>query len=174
MRLTVDMRLTRNSCLINGRENSGRCFHCFQYIACSTWQSKQVLWRVSFVAMTFTSTSGCRLLERYQPCNGRRATTMTNLLSVSSIMLLSLAMFLKTFCRCFGISSGMEGPSLVKSVEESAVFVLCTRGSSQSCDTSVSTIWAPLRYGAPRPDSLVIWGPPRPQIASDLGLPLAV
>ena len=50
---------------------------------------------------------------------------MTNLLSVSSRMLLSLVMFLESFRGCFGTSSGTEGPSLVKlPVEESAVFVL--------------------------------------------------
>ena len=65
MRLTADIRLT-NSCLINGWENSGRCFRCFRKTAHSTWQSvKQVLWRASFVAVTFTSRSGGRLSERY-------------------------------------------------------------------------------------------------------------
>ena len=38
---------------------------------------------------------------------------MTNSLSVSSRMLLSLAMFLESFRGCLGTSSGMEGPSLV-------------------------------------------------------------
>ena len=39
MHLTADMRLTRNSRLISGWENSGRCFRCFFKTACSTWQS---------------------------------------------------------------------------------------------------------------------------------------
>ena len=52
---------------------------------------------------------------------------MTNSLSVSSKMLLSLAMFLKSFRGCFGTSAGTEGPSLVKlPLKESAVFVLRT------------------------------------------------
>ena len=52
---------------------------------------------------------------------------MRNSLSVSSRMLLLLAMFLKSFCGCFGTSSGTEGSSLVKlPVKESAVFVLRT------------------------------------------------
>ena len=38
MRLTADVRLTKNSCLINGCKNSGWCFRYFGYIACSTWQ----------------------------------------------------------------------------------------------------------------------------------------
>ena len=38
---------------------------------------------------------------------------MTDPLSVSSRMLLSLAMFLESFWGCFGTSSGTEGPSLV-------------------------------------------------------------
>ena len=38
---------------------------------------------------------------------------MTNPLSVSSRTLLSLAMFLESFCGYFGTSSSMEGPSLV-------------------------------------------------------------
>ena len=47
---------------------------------------------------------------------------MTNSLSVTSRMLLSLAMFLESFCGCFGTFSGTEGPSLVKlPVEESVV-----------------------------------------------------
>ena len=47
---------------------------------------------------------------------------MTNLLSVSSRMLLSLAMFLESFRGCFGTSSSTEEPSLVKlPVEESVV-----------------------------------------------------
>ena len=37
-----------------------------------------------------------------------------NSLSVSSRMLLALAMFLESFRECFGTSSGTEGPSLVK------------------------------------------------------------
>ena len=39
MRLTADVRLTRNSRSINGCENSGWGFRCFRYIARSTWQS---------------------------------------------------------------------------------------------------------------------------------------
>ena len=47
---------------------------------------------------------------------------MKNSLSVSSRMLLSLAMFLESFSGCFGTSSGTEGPSLVKLlVKESVV-----------------------------------------------------
>ena len=44
------MCLTRNSRLINGWENSGRCFCCF----CKTARSTS---RASFVAVTFTSRS---------------------------------------------------------------------------------------------------------------------
>ena len=59
-----NMRLTRNSRLINGWENSRRGIHCFHKTSRSTWQSvKQVLWRVSFVAVTFTSRSGGCLSE---------------------------------------------------------------------------------------------------------------
>ena len=64
MPLTADLRLTKNSCLINRCENSGRCFHCFRYMTRSTWQ----------------------------------------------------------FCRCFGTSSGTEGPSLVQAF--SSFFIL--------------------------------------------------
>ena len=39
MCLTADMRLTRNSHLINGWKNSGRCFRCFLKTARSTWQN---------------------------------------------------------------------------------------------------------------------------------------
>ena len=50
---------------------------------------------------------------------------MTNLLSVFSSMLLSLAMFLESFRGCFGTFSGMERPSLVKlPIEESLVKLL--------------------------------------------------
>ena len=38
MCLTADVHLTKNSCLINGCENSGRYFHCFRYMTRSTWQ----------------------------------------------------------------------------------------------------------------------------------------
>ena len=38
MRLTADVRLTKNSCLIYGCENSGGSFHCFRYMTHSTWQ----------------------------------------------------------------------------------------------------------------------------------------
>ena len=58
----------------------------------------------------YTSRFGGCLSERYYPWNMRRATTMTNLLSVSSSMLL----FLESLGECFGTSSGMERPSLVK------------------------------------------------------------
>jgi len=51
-----------NSRLINGCENS---WCCFRKTALSTWQSvKQVLWRASFVTITFTSRYGGCLSER--------------------------------------------------------------------------------------------------------------
>ena len=51
---------------------------------------------------------------------------MTNLLSVSSSMLL----FLESFRGCFGTSSGTERPSLVKlPIEESVVKVLPSASS---------------------------------------------
>ena len=50
---------------------------------------------------------------------------MTNMLSVFSSMLLSLAMFLASFRECFGTFSGTERPSLVKlPIEESLVKLL--------------------------------------------------
>ena len=49
---------------------------------------------------------------------------MTNLLSVFSSMLLSLAMFLESFCGCFGTFSGTERPSLVKLPTEERVVKL--------------------------------------------------
>ena len=54
---------------------------------------------------------------------------MTNSLSVSSRMLLSLAMVLESFCRCFG----MERPLLVKlPIEESVVKLLPSASSLHS------------------------------------------
>ena len=58
---------------------------------------------------------------------------MTNSLSVSSRMLLSLAMVLERFFRCFGTSSGTERPSLVKlPIEESVVKLLPSASSLHS------------------------------------------
>ena len=55
---------------------------------------------------------------------------MTNSLSVSSRMLLSLAMVLESFCRCFGTSPGTERPLLVKlPIKESVVKPLPTASS---------------------------------------------
>ena len=75
------------------------------------------------MAITFTSRSGGRLseilaLEREEDNNHDKIRCM----SVSSSMLLPLAMFLESFRWCFDTSSGTEGPSLVKlQVEESVV-----------------------------------------------------
>ena len=56
-----------------------------------------------------------------------------DLLSAFSSMLLSLAMFLESFHGCFGTSSGMERPSLVKlSIEDSLVKLLPTTSSLRS------------------------------------------
>ena len=58
---------------------------------------------------------------------------MTNSLSVSSRMLLSLAMILESFCGCFGTFSGMERPLLVKlPIEESVVKLLPSASSLRS------------------------------------------
>ena len=57
---------------------------------------------------------------------------MTNSLSVSR-MVLSLAMVLESFCRCFGTSSGTERPLLVKlPIEESVVKLLPSASSLRS------------------------------------------
>ena len=114
MRLTVDMPLTRNSCLINGCEIVGGAFvastiSLVQHCRASKYFGKRHSWRSHLQAhLAATCQRGTK------PWNGRRATTLTNLLSVSSRMLLLLAMFLENFRRCFGTSSGTEGPSLVK------------------------------------------------------------
>ena len=54
---------------------------------------------------------------------------MTNSLSLSSRMLLSLAMFLESFggCfgGCFGTSSGTEGPPLVKLPRDTLCLLFC-------------------------------------------------
>ena len=98
MRLTVDMRLTRNSHLINGEKIVGGAFAASVKLLVQHGRaSSKYFWRASFVAVTFTNRSGGCLSERYYPWNGRRATTMTNSLSVISSMLLSLAMFLRVF-----------------------------------------------------------------------------
>ena len=115
MRLTADMRLTRNSRLINGRKNSGRCFRCFRKTAHSTWQSvKQVLWRASFVAVTFTSRSGGRFSGEILTLEREEGYNHDNSLSIFPSMVLSLAMFFDSFRGYFGTSSGTERPSLVK------------------------------------------------------------
>ena len=57
---------------------------------------------------------------------------MTNLLSVSR-MVLSLAMVLESFCRCFGTFSGTERPLIVKlPIEESVVKLLPSTNSLRS------------------------------------------
>ena len=69
----------------------GGAFCCFRYITRSTWQSvKQVLWRASIMAITFTRKSG-GLVGEILTLEWEEG---TNSLSVSSRMLLSLAMFL--------------------------------------------------------------------------------
>ena len=81
-----------------------------------------ILWRVSLWPSHLQADLAAACRKDTNLGAEGRATTMTNLLSVSSRMLLSLAMFLEIFCECFGTSSGMEGPSLVKlPVEKSVV-----------------------------------------------------
>ena len=46
MRLTADVRLARNSHLINECESTGQCFRCFCNITCSTWQSAKQIWQL--------------------------------------------------------------------------------------------------------------------------------
>ena len=69
--------------------------------------------------------AACRKDTNY-PWIQRRATIRTNLL-------LSLAMFLKSFCRCFGASSGMERPSLAKLPIKESVVKLLPSDSSLHC-----------------------------------------
>ena len=58
---------------------------------------------------------------------------MTNSLPVSSRILLSLAIVLESFCRCFGASSGTERPLLVKLPIEESVVKLLPSASSLRC-----------------------------------------
>ena len=74
----------------------------------------------------YTSRFGGCLSERYYPWNMRRATTLTNLLSVYS----SVLQFLESLGGCFGTFSGTERPSLVKlPIAESVVKVLPSTSS---------------------------------------------
>ena len=64
-----------------------------------TWQSvKQVLWRASFMAVTFTSRSVGRLSERLEREEGNN----------HDKFIVSLLLFPESFRGCFGTSSGTE------------------------------------------------------------------
>ena len=77
MRLTVDMRLTRNSCLINGCEIVGGAFAAsaislIQHGRASKYFGKRHSWRSHLQAhLAATCQRGTK------PWNGRRATTLT-------------------------------------------------------------------------------------------------
>ena len=71
----------------------------------STWQSvKQVLWRTSFMAVTFTSRSPWRPLVGEILNLEWEEGSNHDKFAVFSSTLLSLAMFLESFHRCFGKS----------------------------------------------------------------------